>query len=68
MFRNLPANPAQLDAVRADRTLNQLLDAFPRTDFADGHPPAGTGLFTRGPEHLTLRLVPPAPGQGRAAP
>ncbi|MCB5906300.1 cytochrome P450 [Streptomyces pinistramenti] len=38
--------------------VNQLLDAFPRMSFADGEAPAETGVFTRGPRTVTVRLTP----------
>jgi cytochrome P450 len=41
---------------------DQLLDAFPDMAFADGCPPAETGVFVRGMDSFPLRLTPaPAP-------
>ena len=38
--------------------VNQLLDAFPDIAFAQGTAPAESGVFTRGPERLSVRLTP----------
>lgn len=40
---------------------NQLLDAFPAMDFADGTPAPDSGVFVRGPLRLDLSLTPAAP-------
>ncbi|MFI8991921.1 cytochrome P450 [Streptomyces antimycoticus] len=37
--------------------VNHLLDAFPTMAFADGEAPAETGVFTRGPGSLRVRLA-----------
>jgi pulcherriminic acid synthase len=38
--------------------VNQLLDAFPAMEFAEGGAPADVGVFTRGPQQLRVRLRP----------
>lgn len=47
---------ALLARAEVETGVNQLLDAFPDMAFADGTPPADTGVFTRGPSYLRLRL------------
>ncbi|MGA5562043.1 cytochrome P450 [Streptomyces platensis] len=49
---------ALLAKAEVETAVNQLLDAFPAMDFAEGGPPADAGVFTRGPEQLRVRLVP----------
>ncbi|MGP8296885.1 cytochrome P450 [Streptomyces inhibens] len=48
---------ALLAKAEVETGVNQLLDAFPAMDFADGMAPAETGVFTRGPERLRVRLT-----------
>lgn len=57
---------ALLARAEVEIAVNQLLDAFPAMDFADGTPPTDAGVFTRGPEQLWVRLV-PADGWARAS-
>ncbi|MFB6437475.1 cytochrome P450 [Streptomyces sp. NPDC056411] len=47
---------ALLAKAEVEIGVNQLLDAFPTMDFADGRPPADAGTFTRGPRQLRVRL------------
>ncbi|UYB38262.1 cytochrome P450 [Streptomyces sp. Je 1-4] len=49
---------ALLAKTEVEVAVNQLLDAFPAMDFAEGTVPADAGVFTRGPERLRVRLVP----------
>ncbi|GFE20190.1 cytochrome P450 [Streptomyces libani] len=49
---------ALLAKTEVEVAVNQLLDAFPAMDFAEGTAPADAGVFTRGPERLRVRLVP----------
>lgn len=48
---------ALLARAEVETAVNQLLDAFPAMDFADGTAPADAGVFTRGPQRLRVRLV-----------
>ncbi|QIY59172.1 cytochrome P450 [Streptomyces sp. RPA4-5] len=57
---------ALLARAEVEIAVNQLLDAFPAMDFADGTPPTDAGVFTRGPEQLRVRLV-PADDRARAS-
>ncbi|WP_330315829.1 cytochrome P450 [Streptomyces platensis] len=57
---------ALLARAEVEIAVNQLLDAFPAMDFADGAPPTDAGVFTRGPEQLRVRLV-PADDRARAS-
>ncbi|WJY42390.1 cytochrome P450 [Streptomyces sp. P9-2B-2] len=57
---------ALLARAEVEIAVNQLLDAFPAMDFADGTPPTDAGVFTRGPERLRVRLV-PADDRARAS-
>ncbi|MGG2461325.1 cytochrome P450 [Streptomyces sp. RGM 3693] len=47
---------ALLAKAEIETGVNQLLDAFPDLGFADDTAPADTGVFTRGPRQLRLRL------------
>ncbi|MGW1376299.1 cytochrome P450 [Streptomyces sp. NPDC002446] len=48
---------ALLARAEVETGVNQLLDAFPAMDFADGTAPADAGVFTRGPKQLRVRLA-----------
>ncbi|MFG2136482.1 cytochrome P450 [Streptomyces sp. NPDC048650] len=49
---------ALLAKAEVEVGVNQLLDAFPFMDFAEGAAPAEVGVFTRGPSRLRVRLTP----------
>ncbi|MEU9116883.1 cytochrome P450 [Streptomyces sp. NPDC048483] len=49
---------ALLAKTEVEVGVNQLLDAFPGMDFADGTAPSEAGVFTRGPRRLPVRLTP----------
>ncbi|KPC59167.1 cytochrome P450 [Streptomyces chattanoogensis] len=51
---------ALLARAEVEVGVNQLLDAFPGMEFADGTAPAEAGVFTRGPAGLPVRLTPAA--------